>query len=90
MFSVLVIHTDDGVFKCRLLWVVDDLLYLFVVTAYAFHKCFFIVLQLYAVKGHGVVRRFICFKKWVRFLQVLFVIFAHTCKIPNAIIILQI
>ena len=54
---LLVVHVDDGIVERGLLGVVDNLVYLLVVAAYALHEGFFEVLQTDTVKRRRVVRR---------------------------------
>ena len=51
----LVVLVDDGVVEGGLRRVVDGLLYLLVVAAYAFHEGRLEVFETYAVEGYGVV-----------------------------------
>ena len=49
----VVVGVEDGVLKRGLLWIVDGLLHLFLVPAYAFNESFFNIFQGDAVEGNG-------------------------------------
>ena len=60
---LLVVHRDDCVIERWLLRVVDNLVYLLVIAAYALHEGFLEVLQADTVKRRRVVRRIVRLKK---------------------------
>ena len=63
--ALVLLSVDDGIVESRLLGIVDDFLYLFVVTADTLHEGLLEVLQSDAVEGHRVVRCAVRLKKRV-------------------------
>ena len=81
---LLVIHTDDGIVESWFLGIVDNLVYLFLVTTDTLHKRLLIVLQTDTVKGHRVVRCIVFLEKGVEsFLFTHNILHFSACKNTN-------
>ena len=73
---LLVVNTDDGIVEGWLIGIIDNLLYLLVVTTYSLQHSLLVILHTDTVKGSCVVRCVITFEKRVRSLNIF--VLVHT------------
>ena len=69
---LIVVHTNDGVLKRRCRWVVDDHLYLLILTTDTLHESLLVVFQPYLVEGWNLMGCMIVLEKGIHSLYLLF------------------
>ena len=62
---ILIILFDNRVIKCRRLRIIDDFVYMLIVTAYSFHESLFVIFELYLVERRHFMYCSIFAEKWI-------------------------